>query len=156
MFWARLVHLNSGSLNIQEKSSAKNRVHWKSGSLKSVHLESGSSKSVHQKSGSLKLVHWKPCSERCPFTLSLICGWPAREHYVAPAIVNWCYLIVTNLFSLSESHFFLTLSGHALTSCYFCTLPSWRDFRHSNTPIECTPKCWGLTRNSGCPCTVPV
>jgi hypothetical protein len=66
-----------------------NHVHQKSGSLTSVHPESSSSKSVHQKSGSLKSVHWKPCSERCLSTKSLICGWPAQEHYVAPAIINW-------------------------------------------------------------------
>ena len=69
------------------------------------------------------------------FTLSLICGWPVREHYVAPAIINWRYVIVSNLFkSVCLNHIFSLPCLHlcrihvnfvlALTSYYFRTLLS--------------------------------
>jgi hypothetical protein len=116
-----------------------NRVRWKSGSLTSVHLESSSSKSVHQGSGSLKSVHWKPCSERCPFTKSLIlrlagAGAFCRAcHHQLALLDRYKSLKICE----SESHFFFPLSAHlcrihvnlvrAHTSYYFCTLPSWPD-----------------------------
>ena len=116
-----------------------NRVHQKSGSLKSVHLDSSSSKSVH----------WKLCSEQCLFTQSLICGWPAQEHYVAPVIINWRYLIITNLFkSVCLNHIFAFLCLHlccihvnlvrAHTSYCFCTLPSWQEdsLKFPNTVLQ--------------------
>jgi hypothetical protein len=134
-----------------------NRAHWKCGSLTSVHLESRSSKLAHQKSGSLKSVHWKPRSEQCPFTKSFICGWPAREHYVAPG-VTWSLQISKNL--LVWITFFFPLSAPLLHSrqfgmCSYLVLLLYaavltRITRISNPP-KLYSKMYGLTWNSGCP-----
>ncbi len=117
-----------------------------------IQKQSGSSRLFHQKSGSLKTV-FRAISIYPKLNLQLA----DTGGFVAPAIIKWRYLIVTNLFKsvcLDHSFSFPVCAFEGFTSictCSYLVLLLYTVDLPRLTRIPQNSEKFGFTWNSGCP-----